>query len=254
MRKPFFAPEAWGPLAASWKAFQEGSDQATLEVHADDGEMESMPVSLFFRGREGLRDSDREALSRVGGRSLDGGAGVGSIALLLQEDGFSVTALEVIPEGVEIMKERGVEDPREGRLEDLSEDGVFDTILLLMNGSALAGTLSGLPPLLGVLKGLLAKGGQLLMDSTDLLHGEVWELEGGVEGDEGGYAGGYPGEIHYQMEFQGSRGAPFPQLFLDPRTLRLVAEREGWSAEVVWEGGGGEYLVRLMLQETAGED
>ena len=125
MRKPFFAPEAWGPLAASWKAFQEGSHQATLEVHADDGEMESMPVSLFFRGREGLRDSDREALSRVGGRILDGGAGVGSIALLLQEDGFSVTALEVIPEGVEIMKERGVEDPREGRLEDLSEDPRF---------------------------------------------------------------------------------------------------------------------------------
>lgn len=250
MRKPFFAPEAWGPLAASWKAFQEGSHQATLEVHADDGEMESMPVSLFFRGREGLRDSDREALSRVGGRILDGGAGVGSIALLLQEDGFSVTALEVIQEGVEIMRERGVEDPREGRLEDLSEDGAFDTILLLMNGSALAGTLSGLPPLLGVLKGLLAKGGQLLMDSTDLLQGEVWELEGGEEGDEGGY----PGEIHYQMEFQGSRGAPFPQLFLDPRTLRLVAEREGWSTEVVWEGEGGEYLVRLMLQESAGED
>jgi SAM-dependent methyltransferase len=250
MRKPFFAPEAWGPLAASWEAFQEGDHQAALEVHADDGEMESMPVSLFFRGREGLRDSDREALSRVGGRILDGGAGVGSIALLLQEDGFSVTALEVIPEGVEIMRERGVEDPREGRLEDLSEDGAFDTILLLMNGSALAGTLSGLPPLLGVLKGLLAKGGQLLMDSTDLLQGEVWELEGGEEGDEGGY----PGEIHYQMEFQGSRGAPFPQLFLDPRTLRLVAEREGWSTEVVWEGEGGEYLVRLMLQETAGED
>ena len=92
------------------------------------------------------------------------------------------------------------------------------------------------------------------MDSTDLLHGEIWELEGGEEGDEGGYAGGYPGEIHYQMEFQGSRGAPFPQLFLDPRTLRLVAEREGWSTEVVWEGEGGEYLVRLMLQETGGED
>lgn len=250
MRESFFGPEAWSPIAASWKAYQEGDHQAALEVHADDGERETMPVSLFFRGRDGLRDADREAMARVRGRVLDGGAGVGSLTLILQEDGFSVTSLEVIPEGVEIMNARGVRDPREGRLEDLPEKGAFDTILLLMNGSALAGTLNGLPAFLRGLEGLLAPGGQLLMDSTDLLQGECWDWE--EESGEGEEV--YPGELHYQMEFQGSRGAPFPQLFLDPGTLRMVAEREGWSAEVVWKGEGGEYLMRLMLQEIAEED
>lgn len=243
MREPFFGPEAWSPLAASWRAYQDGDHQAFLGIHADDGERETMSVSLFFRGRDGLREADREALARVRGRVLDGGAGVGSLALILQEDGFPVTALEVIPEGVEIMKARGVEDAREGRLEALPQEGAFDTILLLMNGSALAGTLDGFPAFLRSLEGLLSPGGQLLMDSTDLLQGEVWDWEE-EEGGEG--EGGYPGDLQYQMEFQGGRGAPFPQLFLDPGTLRKIAEKEGWFVEVVWEGEGGEYLARLF--------
>ena len=238
MREPFFGLDAWSPLAASWRAYQNGDHQASLEIRADDGEKETMSVSLFFRGRDGLRAADREALARVRGRVLDGGAGVGSLALILQEDGFPVTALEVIPEGVEIMKARGVEDAREGRLEALPQEGAFDTILLLMNGSALAGTLDGFPAFLRSLKGLLSPGGQILMDSTDLLQGELWGWE-----EEGG---GYPGDLQYQMEFQGGRGAPFPQLFLDPGTLRKIAEKEGWSVEVVWEGEGGEYLASLF--------
>lgn len=233
MREALFGPEAWAPLAAAWMAYRGGDDEAALEIHADDGDREAMPVSIFFRDRTRLRAVDREALTRVRGKVLDVGAGVGSTALLLQEEGLSVTALEVIPEGVEIMSARGVEDPRLGRVEELPKAGAFDTILLLMNGSALAGTLNGFPPFLRELEGLLAPGGQLLMDSTDLLMGEDWEGED------------YPGEFWYQMEFQGNRGAPFPQLFLDPVTLRRLAGEAGWIVELLFQDEDGEYLARL---------
>jgi SAM-dependent methyltransferase len=256
MIPPFFGPEAWGPLAAAWKAYFDGKTEAVLRIHADDGESEAMPVSLFFRDEGELREADREALARVRGRVLDGGAGVGSLSLLLQEWGAAVTALEVIPEGVRIMRERGVREVREGRLEELVDGDPFDTILLLMNGTALAGTVQGLPGFLATLARLLAPGGQVLVDSTDLVDsadpvaGAGWEGQSlddrtFVEGDDV-----YPGELQYQMEFEGVRGAPFPQLFLDPRTLRRVAEENGWGTEVVWEGKGGEYLARLTRPQS----
>ena len=243
-----FGPSAWGPLARGLRAYHEGDHEASLVVHADDGEAESMPVSVFFRSAATeLREVDREALARARGRVLDGGAGPGSLTLLLQRQGLDVTALEVIPEAVEIMRERGVQKAMVGRLEDQAASRSFDTILLLMNGTALAGTLAGLPRLLGTLEGLLAPGGQILMDSTDL----VGALEEPLAGEEDleWEDGEYHGEIQYQMEFQGERGSPFPQLFVDPRTLARIAEREGWDAEVVWNGERGEegeYLAKLI--------
>lgn len=224
MNEGSFGPQAWAPLARAWMAYYGGDRRAVLRVHADDGGSEAMDVAVFFRGEEGLSGTDQAAIRLARGRVLDVGAGVGAIALLLQERGLSVTALEIVPQGVEIMRARGVRDAREGRLEDLSGDRPFDTLLLLMNGTALAGTLVGLPGFLSNLEGLLAPGGQVLMDSTDL---------------------SCPGEFQYQLEFRGEKGAPFPQLFVGPQTLERIALREGWKVEVVLMEEDGEYLARL---------
>ncbi len=243
----FFGPEAWTPLARALVAYAEGDREALLTVHSDLGDPDPMPVSLFFRTEEGLREADREALALTRGRVLDGGAGVGAITVLLQERGFDVTAVEVIPEALEIMGARGVRDARPGRIEDLPAGGDFDTILLLMNGPALAGTLGALPAFLMALDGLLAPGGQVLLDSTDLLRGVVRPLPpSGWEVD------GYPGELHFQMEFRGERGSPFPQLFLDPATLEDVASQAGFRAEKLWQGKWGDYLARLTRAEGLG--
>lgn len=236
-----FGPEAWAPLAEALLAFTEGEEGAVLLVHSDEGEPDPMPISLFFRPVHALRDVDRAALSEVRGKVLDVGAGVGSISLALQEAGVDVTAVEVIPEAAEIMVERGVLRVWKERIQDLPASGDFDTVLVLMNGASLAGTLKGLSPFLSVVGGLLAPGGQVLLDSTDLLGDESpsealdWE-----EGE-------YPGEVQYQLEFGGKRGAPFPQLFVDAGTLERVANGEGWAMETVWTSTDGEYLARLSL-------
>lgn len=242
-RPAFFGSDAWAPLASAWKDHHEGERDGVVFVHADEGDPDPMPVSLFFRSREEMTSVDREALARARGRILDGGAGVGAMALILQEEGLPVTAVEVIPEGVAIMRDRGVVDARAARLEDLPPGEVFDTILLLMNGTALAGTLGGFPDLLRTLERLLAPGGQVLVDSTDMVQDK--EKHGSV-GPAHGWEGEYPGELQYQMEYRGKRGTPFPQLFLDAGTLSAMARRAGWCMEVVWEGEDGEYLARLV--------
>lgn len=235
MNRAQFGPGAWEPLALAWKAYHEGDRDSVIRVHADDGEWEVMPVAVFFRDRDGLRPADRHALALARGRVLDVGAGVGSLSLLLQADGFPVTALEVIPAGVEIMEDRGVRKVLAGRLEELASDQSFDTILLLMNGTSLAGTLNGLGGLLETLRELLAVDGQILMDSTDL---------------------GMDGELQYQLEFRGRKGSPFPQLFVAPDTLGKAARERGLRMEVVWAGTGnaeGEYLARLSREPKVGE-
>jgi hypothetical protein len=115
-----------------------------------------------------------------------------------------------------------------------------------MNGTALAGSLSAFPRFLNVLRGLIAPGGQVLVDSTDLLGGGTWDPAAGDEA--------YPGDLQYQIEFGGKKGAPFPQLFLDRRTLTKVALEEGWVADIVWEGEGGEYLARVTRDMTRVRD
>lgn len=237
-----FGPSAWKPLAAGFEAFFRGDEEAVLTVYTDVGEPETMPVATFFRTPEQLRGVDRAALSLVRGRVLDIGAGVGSVSLALQESGFRVTAVEVIPEAAAIMRERGVREVLVGSVLDLPSNPNFDTLLLLMNGVALAGTLAGLGPLLESLEGLLAPGGQVLLDSTDLL------ADGSEESWDDPEEFDCSGELQYQVEFKGEKGAPFPQLFLDAATLGRVAGELGWEMQPVWVGEDGEYLARLTRQ------
>jgi SAM-dependent methyltransferase len=234
-----FGPASWRPLALAFEAFDSGDREAVLTVYTDDGDPHTMPVAIFFRPREQFQEVDQVALTLVRGKVLDVGAGVGPVSLALQEVGLAVTAVEVIPEAAGIMERRGVKKVLRGSVLDLPPDPTFDTLLLLMNGVALAGTLAGLTPLLKSLTGFLAPGGQVLLDSTDL---QFQEPEGSRDHSDGVPP---PGELQYQIEFQGQKGAPFPQLFLDPSNLRRVAEEGGWVMEVVWEGEEGEYLARL---------
>jgi hypothetical protein len=58
--------------------------------------------------------------------------------------------------------------------------------------------------------------------------------------------GRYVGELHFQLEFQGRKGPPFGQLYVDPGTLRRYALEAGWWCEILLEPDEyGNYLARL---------
>lgn len=227
---------AWSPLAAALVSFHRGNDSATVTVKNDFGQSEELSVSLFFRREEEFEDWERLALERCGTRVLDVGAGVGAHALPLQERGHRVTALELLPEAVRIMRERGVTDVRQGTLADVNDWATYDTLLLLMHGSMIAGSLLGLDRLLDHAALLVPRGGVLLMDSTDLRE------DGSLEFEEDGR---YFGELHYQLSAGGVESEIFPQLFVDAETLADHGQRAGWDTEIVWRGPGGRYLAEL---------
>ena len=208
---------------------------------------ELLSPSYFFRPPSRMGTIDRTALERAVGRVLDVGAGAGAHALPLQRRGLAVTALETLPAAARVLRERGTADVREESVWSFRPRAPYDTVLALMNGTALAGTRARLGPLLGRLRELVAPGGQLLIDSTEVGEmGEVGEPRAPGPGTEAGegFSGEGALELHYQLEYRGKKGPPFPQLLVASGTLARIALAEGWLTEVVARRGG-RYLARM---------
>lgn len=252
--------DAWVPHGRALMDYFHGDVSAALVVHSDRGECDELPVKVFFREPAEFWAWERAALDLCRGRVLDVGAGTGCHSLALQERGFSVRAIDFVPEAVEIMRHRGVREVRRDDLLDLLNqlpDGrleSFDTVLMLMNGAGIVETLSGLDRFLQSAHRLVAPGGQILMDSTDVRPKVAMAGESGPTDERSNGQiredGRYIGEIQFELEYQGKKGAPFAQLYVDPVTLSRYAETAGWSSNVVVEGEGGGYLARLTRRAT----
>ena len=173
---------------------------------------------------------------------LDVGAGAGLHALELQRRGIDVTAIDIAPECVAIMRERGVGKAEAANLFAF-DGGPFDTILCLCNGLDKVGRLADLPRFLERMRSLLAPGGQLIADSFDVRIGadasRLAELAQKVA------TGRYFGEVDLQFDHKGHRGAPFPVLHVDYETLADTAGRHGWHCERI-ASDGGHYLARAQ--------
>lgn len=230
-----------------------GREDGEIVLHSDHWGTEVLPVSLFFREPDGWFDFERRAVELARGVVLDVGAGTGLHTLELQERGHRVTAIDVLPDAVQIMRDRGVGDARRADVYAFEAEG-YDTILLLMNGTGIARNLAGLDRLLRGLRSVVARDGQLLVDSADLR--ELDRLDASDAGPSSGGRGavpdgdvdgdGYVGVVQVQLEYRGEKGRPFRELYVDPDTLSRRAGRLGWRCEVVHRGPCQGYLARLQ--------
>ena len=235
------APDALGQALL---AYQQGQLSATLAVHSSVTDEEVLPAAYFFRSLWEMPEMERTALEECRGRVLDLGAGAGCHALELQQRGFTVKAVDISPGAVEVMQERGV---REVACHDIFDPALtqgerFDTLLMLMNGIGLTGTLSGLERFLEHAKTLLNPGGQILATSSDISY--LYEDEDGALVFN--LTGPYYGEVQYSMEFAHQTGAEFHWIFADPTLLQDCAEAAGYTVEFL-EEEEQQYLVRLTL-------
>lgn len=210
----------------------------TLWVHNSYDEPEEMPVDIYFRDEDEMPELELKALELCRGKVLDVGAGVGSHALVLQNRGFDVTGMDISATAVTIMKQRGLKKAFEGNILKYTGE-TYDTLLFMMNGIGLTGSIPGLKAFLQQVKGLLNEGGQLVFDSSDLsyLYQEVAFP-----------SNGYYGEVSFRYEYKSVKGNWFKWIYVDQQTLKDLANQQGWHTDIVFEDDNDQYLARLTLK------
>lgn len=233
------------PMGSAISDYYKNGRAAHLRVLSSMFEEDEMPIAHLFRSEQEMPQLEKRALTLVRGRVLDVGAGAGCHALALQENGFEVKAIDVSPLSCDVMKARGIEDVECVNLFDTQLQSKFDTILLLMNGTGIAGKLSRLPLLLNRLKELMAEGAQILIDSSDLKY--IYENEDGsmdIDLD-----GNYYGEVDYQMVYKNVKGDSFDWLYVDSTLLTASCKQCGLKCEIIKEGEHYDYLARITAAE-----
>lgn len=233
----------WAPLGRALLDYHHGDTTARFVVHSDLWDSEITTAEEYYRPLHlELSEIEQRALSLCRGRVLDLGAGAGRHAIELQERGHEVTAVDVSPDAVEVMRRRGVRDVRCGDLGAVSGES-FDTLLLLMHGIGLVGTLEGLARFLDASSSVLSTDGQVLCDSADLAAALPSARATGV-------GRSYLGEVEFRLTYRDLEGRPYPWLFVDPRTLERYAAAAGYDFEVGARGGRGAYLARLTRRQS----
>lgn len=233
------------PIGVALADYMQGAKDAEVVVASNLTEDDVIPVHYLFRSIKEMPKLELIALEACKGSVLDVGAGAGSHSLELQERGQEVTALDVSAGAVAIMQQRGVKQVLHQDVLALKNQQ-FDTLLMLMNGIGIAGNLVGLERFLDHAKTILKPGGQILLESSDILY-MYEDEEGGVLLD---LNAGYYGEVKYNMHYKNEESGWFNWLFIDPAILEDYATERGYTFEVLYEGEFGEYLARLILAEA----
>lgn len=213
-----------------------------LRVFSPDFDEDEIPVETLFRSFDEMPELEQEALRQATGRILDVGAGAGCHSLALQNMEKDVTAVEISALSAETMRQQGVHKVLEQDFFNL--DGQqYDTILMLMNGIGIVGKLARLPQFFEHIRKLLAPGGQVLLDSTDICY--LFEDEDGIielPDDDN-----YYGELEYQMQYKQVKGNSFPWLYIDAETLAQEAKKFGFKVEVIARDGNYSFLARIVI-------
>lgn len=215
---------------------------AKLRVFSSMFYEDEIPVATLFRGFDEMPIQERKAIELCRGRVLDVGAGSGCHSIVLKERGHEVVAIDISQLSVDVMKERGI-DARNINFFDECFCDKFDTILMAMNGIGIVGKVEKLSDFFRSAKRLLAPGGQILLDSSDIKY-VFMDDDGAMDID---LAAGYYGEIDFKMRYKNITGDSFDWLYIDFDTLSMYAEEYGFKCEKCIDGEHYDFLARITV-------
>ncbi|KGO85200.1 methyltransferase [Flavobacterium rivuli WB 3.3-2 = DSM 21788] len=223
--------------------YQTGNAPENLITETSISEEDEMDVSYLFRSYDAMPALEQKALQMASGKVLDVGCGAGSHSLYLQnERGMDVTAIDISANAIEACKRRGIKNTIAGDV--MEHEGGYDTILLLMNGAGMCGKLKRISGFLYKLKSLLNEGGQILLDSSDIIYMFDEDEDGGkwIPSDID-----YYGEVIFNVTYKGEKEKPFNWMYIDYNTLQNAAHGNKLQSELILEGEHYDYLAKLSI-------
>lgn len=227
--------------------YQTNNSPEDLITETTISEEDEMSVAYLFRSYKEMPLLEQKALQLSYGKTLDVGCGAGSHSLYLQnEKKLVVCSIDISYNAIEACKLRGVKNALVQNILEMNtadSKNKFDTVLLLMNGTGIFGTLKNAAQYLQQLKSLLKPGGQILIDSSDIIYMFNQDEDGAYEIP----ANGYYGELEFTVSYKGEKEDSFPWLYIDYNTLQNAAFDNGLQCELILEGGHYDYLAKLSI-------
>jgi SAM-dependent methyltransferase len=222
--------------------YQTNNNPEDIITETSISEADEMNVSYLFRSYKKMPKLEQKALQLTKGKVLDVGCGAGSHALYLQnEKNLNVKAIDISENAIQACQRRGLKNAEVVNVLDLDASEKFDTILLLMNGTGIFGKLNQISTYLQKLKNLLNEGGQILIDSSDIIYMFDQDEDGAYEIN----GNGYYGELTFTIQYKGETEETFDWLYLDYNTLQNAAIANDLECELIMEGEHFDYLARL---------
>ena len=223
--------------------FQTNNYPEDLITETSISEADEMSVAYLFRTYEQMPKLEQKALELAKGKILDVGCGAGSHSLFLQNEiNLDVTSIDISPKAIKACELRGLKKTRIQNVVAIEKEK-FDTILLLMNGTGVFGTLKQTPKFLQKLKSLLNPNGQILIDSSDIIYmfDDDSDLRKSIN------VKGYYGELTFTISYKNVKEDPFPWLYLDYNSLQDVALDNDLQCELILEGEHYDYLAKMYF-------
>lgn len=215
------------PLALALRDHVDKAHPVDIEFRRDDGEIYRQSSEDYFAAPDDLDELEAIALQSAKAPVLDVGAGCGRLTLLLQATDIAVTALDVSPDMVALMRSRGVQHVIQGDALTI-DTGHYATILMLMETVGLAGDVDRLGLLLHNLSRRLTPTGQIVCDACPLIET------------------GATASVQLQIRYGVHVGPIFDWLYVDMQTFAEVAAQHGLSLEIGYlDEDNGHYLARL---------
>ncbi len=219
--------------------YHNGNYSEDIKTSTSISDEDTLPLPYLFRDFKDMPKLEQRALKLCKGHILDVGCGAGSHSLYLQEQGLLVKAIDISKGAITVAKQRGILHTEV--ISILNETDMFDSILLLMNGTGIFQEFTAISKYLTHLKGLLKPNGQILIDSSDIKYM--------YEDEDGGFwidtLAGYYGELDYFITYKGENEIPMKWLYLDFNTLKQACETVGLQCKLILEGDHFDYLAQL---------
>lgn len=210
-----------------------------ITVESDICDDDFIDASYLFRSYDEMPKIEQIALEHCSGDILDIGAGAGIHTKHLQDKGFKVKAIDLSPGAVEYMQSQDLD----AEVEDFfSVTEQYDTLLMMMNGIGIAGSLKNLERTLLQAKKMMRENGQLLFDSTDIKYlymdddGGMW-IDLNTE---------YYGNFNFKMHYEDQSTDWFEWLYIDFDKLQESANKLNLKVEKLYEEEH-QFLARITL-------
>ena len=229
------------PIGQAIQDFTKSKKPFDIIVNADMCDDDIIPIETLFRSFDEMPLMEQKAMQLCRGKILDVGACAGPHSRYLSDSGFNVTAIDTSPGAILYLNEIGI-NAHQVDFFEFNPKEQFDTILMLMNGIGIAGTIDNIERTLEKVKSLLKPGGQLICDSSDVKF--LYEEEDGSFWMNLNAA--YYGEFKFKMNYKKIEGPWFDWLYIDYDKLHMAAKKCGFKSSKIADQDH-HYLAHLIL-------